>query len=322
MIQTRKVLLICLLGALVATLGSGCSSENPTGPSSEATNSQSPLSEEVFLTPASDPFQVTGRVESIDWEARQLTLIGYEYTITASVDCDITLIEQGTETPITFAEINVDDSLLACGKLLEDGSVLAHRIRVFSDSACDSCDVAFDGTIASIDYVAGTFTVAERGETILTDENTFLWTRIQLPRTGAAKTNNLGTMVPNLNHVRFRSVYDTVLTFADLKVGDSVSVKADIVDENTLLAVRIKLASDCYVRCVEFTDRLTLVDVDTRVVAFETESWNGVVCPKALLADVDGTPLTLADFSPSDLVAVRGYPAADDTLKICEMIKQ
>ncbi len=316
--RVRRILFLSLLGAMVVALGSGCSGENPLEPSSGSLSIPSSGEQEALLTPAIDPLQVTGRVETIDWDALQLTLVGYGPIITATADCDIALIEQGIETPIAFTDIGVGDSLLACGKLLEDGSALVHRIRVFAETTCDTWDVEFRGLIASIDYAAGSFTVADRAETILTDANTVFWTRIQVPSSPLPK----GSRDPDGYDVRYRRVYDTTLTFADLKVGDSVVVKADIVDENTLLAVKIKLASECFVRCVESTDALALVDVDTRTVTFATEGWIGIVCPNALLADTDDTPLTLADFAPPDVVYVKGHPVADDTLKICLMIKQ
>lgn len=317
--RTRKGLLLFLLGVMVAAISFGCSSENPLGPPSGTMNSYSPLSQDIVTT-TGDPFQVTGRVESIDWDALQLTLAGYAYVITAGEDCDIALIEQGIETPIAFAEMNVGDSLQVCGTLLENDNVLARRIRVYSEGTCDPYDVAFGGTIATIDYAAGTFTVAERGETILTDENTVIWTRIYHTSNSLARTGDPGTTDPDHGHFKFAR--DTILAFVDLKVGDWIEVKADIIDVNTLLAVKIKLASDCLVQCVQFTDQLALVDVDTRTVTFETESWIGVVCPNALLAEASGAPLTLADFNPADLVSVRGYPVTEETLKICQMIRQ
>ncbi len=316
--RMKRILFFSLMGALVVVLGAGCSGDNPLAPSSESLGIPSSGTQGPLLTPSVDPLQVTGRVETIDWDALQFTLAGYDPIITATPDCDIALIEQGVETPIAFTDIDIGDSLLACGKLMEDGGVLVHRIRVFSETTCDTWDVEFRGLIASIDYGAGSFTVDDRAETILADANTVIWTRIEVPRNPMAK----GSPDNGGYHVRYRSTYDTTLTFADLKVGDSVVVKADIVDEATLLAIKIKLASECFVRCVEFTDALATVDVGTRTVAFETESWVGIVCPNALLTDADGAPLTLADFAPPDLVYVKGYPVAADTLKICQMIKQ
>lgn len=315
--RIRRIVFLGLLGALVAVLGAGCTNDNPLEPSGSM-NISTPESQNPLLTPSIDPLQVTGRVETIDWDALQLTLAGYAPVITATADCDIALIDQGVETPIAFSDINVGDSILACGKLQDDGGVLVHRIRVFAESTCDTWDVEFRGLIASIDYAAGSFTVDDRAETILVDANTVIWTTIQVPRTSMPKAtpNNGGY------HVRYHSIYDTTLTFADLKVGDSVVVKADIVDASTLLAIKIKLKSECFVRCVEFTDVLTQVDVDTRTVAFETQTWIGLVCPNALLTDAAGTPLTLADYAPADLVYVKGYPLEDETLKICQMIKQ
>ncbi|MEW5874453.1 MAG: hypothetical protein AB1752_04650 [Candidatus Zixiibacteriota bacterium] len=320
--RIQGTLIFCLAGVLMAAFGAGCSHESPFEPSIETMSSRSWESQAGALTPAGDPLQVTGRVESIDWDALRLTLAGYEHAITATEDCDIALIAQGDETPISFSEINVGDSLLACGTLLESGAVLAHRIRVFGVPTCDPIDVGFRGIIATIDYAAGTFTVADRPETILTDENTVIWTKVEVPRNGMAKTGGPGTTGPNYNHARFYSIYDSALVFSDLKVGDSVVVKAEVVDETTLLAVSIKLPGDCLVRSVVFTDELAAVDVTTRTVLFETESWIGFVCANALLTDAVGTSLTLADFAAADLVYVKGHPVSTDTLQICEMIKQ
>ena len=116
---------------------------------------------------------------------------------------------------------------------------------------------------------------------------------------------------------------DTSLTFADLEVGDIVEVKANVVDESTLLAVAIKLANcvDMEAQCVRFEATIATLDVDARTVTFDGLAWDGIICKGAKLLDADGLEITLADFAPGELVDVKGVPGEDDVLKICFMQK-
>lgn len=179
-------------------------------------------------------------------------------------------------------------------------------------------DTAFWGTISSIDYEAETFTLTDRPETILIDENTIIWARI------GNHTNIAGGVVdPGSSDgdgtTKVKFARDTIFTFTDLAVGFKVRVKVQFVDEATLYAGSVKLLN-CYdTKCVVFADNLATMDVPTRLVTFETSAWTGEVCPGAILTGAAGESLTLGDFSPGDPVTVKGFVLAEETLRISEM---
>jgi hypothetical protein len=304
---SRKSLLVFLLGGLVAAIGIGCSSESPSAP---LTN----FNPQPLLV-ATD-FQFDSRVATIDLAERTLTFTGVDYTAIATDDCEIVRIDQGTEIPILFSDILVGDSARVCGTLQDDNSVLAYRIRIFTESECTGYDVAFRETIATIDYAAGTFTVTGRSEVILVDNNTVIWGSTSQALGGGDA--GVGSVGGDYDVAKSTKIY---YEFTDLAVGHIVEVRANIAGTDMLLAVSIKVVNCSFKKCVEFNAYLASVDVTTGIVTFDGLSWTGDVCLQTALLDLDGQPLTLADFAVGDFVAVKGFPAEADMLKICMMQK-
>lgn len=289
----------------------GCSGDSPL---SHLSLTDQEKSSNTAVLP--DQVQLYGRVASVDVSARLINLAGMEIDIYAASDCDIATICCGEETVVDFDAIEIDDSVKVCGMEQEDGSLLAHRIRIFECLDCPEYDVAFRGEIASIDYAGGTFTVAERPETIAVDESTVIWGRIQ---PGALLTSGPdGGGGYGYTH---RGQYDTTFQFTDLAVGDVVEVRANIVDTDNLLAVKIKLTNCNSKKCVEFEAVLATVDAESRIVTFDALEWIGNVCQGAVLTSADGQTLTLADFSPGETVAVKGFEVEENELNICVMTK-
>jgi hypothetical protein len=185
-------------------------------------------------------------------------------------------------------------------------------------------DVAFRDTIVNIDYDNGTFTVANRSETVTTDSSTFIWLQIISPggpdRDGEADLAPSGSAKGQpQNYIYTR---DSVLQFSDLKAGYVVEVRACTIDPSTLFAGKIKVASCNYQEvCFEFDDVLASVDISSRTVTFVTETRTGTVCQNTVLTGLDGEALALSDFIPGDNVHVKGRIVADDTLKVCAMTK-
>jgi len=315
---SKKAFPLLFMGVLVAMISLGCSGDNPLAPSDGPVTKMEEPTPDPTITAAG--FQFASRVASIDLAEQTLTFTDPAYTAVAGEDCVVFTMVTGEEVVISFGDIQVGDSVQVCGVLQEDDVILANRIRVYGGEDCDPYDLAFGGTIATIDYAAGTFTVADRSETIMVDENTVIWTRISETGSLAAGVQDPSRFTVDHGHYKFTR--DTILAFTDLAVGDWVEVKANIIDATTLLAVKIKLAPDCLKKCVAFTDYLASADGDTRTVTFENMAWIGSVCANALLADSDGAPLTLADFAPADLVSVKGFALEGDELRICEMVKQ
>jgi hypothetical protein len=315
-----------LILALLVTLAvflTGCSKDTPMQPiSASDSNLGTP-----FFAPTGDQIQLTGKVATIDPAARTLTLDVYGYPIVAADDCEIVRMEYGVEIPVTFDYIKVGDSILSCGQIQEDYSILAQRLRIYGE--CDNepvCDVSFRDTIVTINYAAGTFTVAGRTETITIDENTLIWGRNVVQEPGGADVLGFvaddGQAVLKLrpDHGYHSDVVDTVFEFTDLKAGDVVEVCANVVDPGTLLALSIKLANCDFRVCTEFSAYLATIDCDTRIVTFEGLSWIGTVCPNAELLDLDGNPVTLCDFAVGDYVTIKSFPLEGDSLYICRIL--
>ncbi|PKK83913.1 MAG: hypothetical protein CVT49_05670 [candidate division Zixibacteria bacterium HGW-Zixibacteria-1] len=307
------------LAGFLMILLAGCSADNPVG--SGDSNAVSPT-QPVFLI-AGDPVQISARVATIDPTQQMLTFVDHPETAVVDEETEIFTIQQGVETPVPFDYIQIGDSVQVCGTLQESGYILANRIRVYLESDCPDYDLSFRDIITAIDYDAGTFTVSERTETITTDAFTIIWgvDGGKVEFTEQAATGNFGTNAKVVvgNVPSFRIVG---YAFTDLKVGDVVEVKANIVNSSTLLAVSIKLADSNFKDCVEFDGLIASLDCDTRIVTFQDFDWIGWVCPGAVLTGLDGTPLALCDFSVGDQVAVKGYPTEGDTLKVCLMEQQ
>jgi hypothetical protein len=312
-----SVLAILLFGLGIAILSGGCSDTNPLGAGQDTL-----LKGETAegYSPPDDQIQFDGVIETSDAGARMLTFVGLSDTVVAADDCVIVEIVAGVETPLVFEDIAVGDSVHVCGIPQENGYILAHKIRLYSDSDCPDYDLSFRDIIASIDYAAESFTVEGGPETILVDENTIIWGRIGgYQEVSLSNTDGNGE---NGNIYRFGEAQDIFYEFSDLIVGDVVEVKANIVNTDTLLALSIKLPN-CNTKpeCVNFEATLASVEISTRIVTFDAMAWIGTVCQGADLTGPEGEPLTLDEFATGDLVAVKGFSTVGDTLQICQMHK-
>jgi len=312
--------LIFMSGLILVALMLGLWGCSDTSPVSPAVGSVFDLTgtTDASHAQAGEPVQFAARVATVYQVERMLMFAGQPDTIIAAQECVIVRLNNEQETPIPFEDIHPGDSAQVNGVRMQNGSVLAHRIRI-----CESWDVAFRDTITSIDYAAGTFTVAGRSEVITTDSATVFWGNIvvrhQLNRY-QNQEQSAGCLL-RLNPEYFTTAHATPLVFTDLEVGDVVEVRANIIDESTLLAVMVKVANCNDKECVTFSAALATVDVDARTVTFDGLDWLGTVCNGARLIGLDGEELTLADFAVGDYVAVKGFPVDDQTLKICEMVK-
>jgi len=307
-VLTKLTLILAIALAIALT---GCSKDTPLEPTTGANlNTTSPL-----FAATGDPVIFDARVATTTPATRTLTFIGTSEVVVAADDCEIFKMEYGIEIPILFTDIAVNDSVHICGVRQDDGTVLANRIHVFgvcNDEDPDPCDVSFRDTITSIDYVAGTFTVAGRTEVIHVDENTIIWGTFpakvpgSLDEIGYLTDDGAAVLKGRADYGYHTQAADTFYLFTDLKVGSVVDVGADIIDANTLLARAIKL-----IVCVEvavseeFTATLATVDCDNRLVTFTGLSWIGQVCPGAELFDANGDPITFCDFAAGDQVMVK-----------------
>jgi len=305
------ILIALMLGLL------GCSDTSPLSPAAGSVFDPAETTD-ISYAQAGEPVQFAACVATANQSERKLTFAGRPDTVIAAQECIIVRLNNEQETPIPFEDIQPGDSAQVNGVRMQDGSVMAHRIRI-----CESWDVAFRDTITSIDYSAGTFTVAGRPEVITTDSATIFWGNLIVRHQLNQYQNREQTAgcLLRQNPEYYSTAHATPLVFTDLEVGDVVEVRADIIDESTLLAVMVKVANCNDKECVTFNAYVATIDVDARTVTFDGQDWLGAVCNGARLIGLDGEELTLADFAVGDYVAVKGFPIDDQTLKICEMVK-
>ena len=313
----RKGLTLLFMGLVAMLMIAGCSSDSPS--------SSSPLIEKTndYLTSlAETQLQLSGRVATIDYDSRTLTIAGLTDLIQADGGCYIFTVSGGVETPLGFADIAVGDSVQVCGDYSDIVTFLANRIRVYEENTCPEYDVFFRDTITTIDYANGAFTTANQSVTVTVDANTLIWGRIGLGNSQGETGELLPSGGETAVDTKDRNYTDIIYVFSDLEAGDIVEVRGFVIDENTVLAAVIKVANTQDVKSTTFTATIETIDCNTRVVTFEDDGLFGTVCPGALLLDSDGSALTLCDFLPGDYVAVKGLPQDDGSLKICEMILQ
>jgi len=313
-------------------LAIGCSDKSPIAPADNSAGI-SDISELAQLPPP-EPYRLSAKVMTADYNSRMLTFYGRPDTVIALNNCEVVRLSNGEETPIPFEDVGPGDSVQCCINRIENNYMYTYRIRVYGEGECQPYEVAFRDTIATIDYQARTFTVVGRSETIAVDDYTFIWTQTIFPL--RYRNVNKGTDTPDgppnngfsgkaaLTSFNTIGAGCTELSFTDLNVGDIVEVKADIIDESNLLAAIIKVATESYKekKCIEFSATLASVDCETRTVTFEEQEYTGIVCEGAILTDSEGEPLTLCDFSAGQTVQVKGFIMENGDLKICLMTLQ
>jgi len=293
----------------------GCSNDNLSGPVDANTTGSS--LDEIYLT-GTGPLKINAQIKTTDQNQLMLTFEGTNDVAVAMHNCEIVRYNNEMDSPIPFSDIIPGEMAMVWGQAEQNGYVNAYRIRVYAGD-CPQFDVAFRDTIATIDYAAGTFTVNGRTETIQTDENTVI-----LTRTGGERHRNIELMQTRNQcqlgtTAKIMAAYDIYLEFTDLQAGYVVEVRANIIDENNLLAGVIKVPYSNYKECVNFQDYIATVDVEASTVTFVNNTWIGLVCNNAMLLGLDGEALTLADFVAGDYVTVKGLPLEGDEFKICRM---
>lgn len=322
--KTRQMLtlLVSLAAVLIVV---GCNRQAPPDPFSSTASSESAFSQFAAV----GQVQFSARVETNDQNRLMLTFENRTDTVIALHNCQIVRLKGSTEAPIPFSDIKPGDSLGISGNQNQNGYVYATKLQLCEPGDGTGYDLAFRDTIVSIDYAAGTFMVKNHTQIIVVDENTELWGSITRQMYGPfdpntdpnGQCNNTAGKVAANGNGSYQVSHDTTLVFSDLQVGNTVEVRANIVDEATLLAGKIKLVNCPDQLCVTFEGTIATLDVAARVVTFDALPWIGVVCPGAQLTGLDGESLTLADFAIGDYVSAKAFPLTGDTLKICQMEK-
>lgn len=309
MVASAALLMVVIVGCNKSPMDSV--SSNPTGTTyDEFSNPPT-----AFAAVVEGP-QIKARVETVDQNRRMLTFEGEPDTVVALQNCQIVRSNNTNESPIPFVNIKPGDSCEVRCEQNQNGYLYAWHIKVCGEDC--NYDLAFRDTILTIDYALNQFTVVGRKETILVDSHTVIfgvtpmWNtdpKNENPGPAAAKVDPSDNGNAGLNRVNY--------LFTDLAEGDVLEIRAKVIDENTLLAVYIKVANcENKAKCELFESTLATIDYETRLVTFTDQLWIGWVCPGASLLDAAGAELTLEDFVAGDMVSVKGVPLEGDTLKV------
>ncbi len=300
--------------AVLSLLISGCSSGDSTSPVAPNT----PILSQS--QGAADGYQVkvnfAARIETVDQNMRQLTFYGRPDTVEALQNAEIIQLQAGVETQSQFGEIVAGDSAHVYAYRNGSAHSYAYRICVVAPQEGCEYDVAFRGIIESIDYANATLTVEGRPELIQITVETEIWTVVP-HQIGSTLSENS----PACEESRYRYKEDQhiLLEITDLQVGDEIEVRADYDEVDILSAVKIKLATECDNRSVMFESTVATIDYDAGIITFTDQQWIGTICPNAILLNSDGEPLALGEIVVGDMVAVKGYPLEDGTLRICRL---
>lgn len=315
MVASAALLLVVIVGCNKSPIDSISSSSSDAGYGDLSDPST------AFAAVVEGP-QIKARVKTIDQNRRMLTFEGEQDTVIALRNCQIVRSNNNHDSPIPFVNIRLGDSCEVRCERNQDGYLYAWHIKVRGEDC--NYDEAFRDTIVTIDYALNQFTVMGRTETILVDSTTVIFGVVPMwntdpknenPGPAAAKANPSDNGNTGLNRVSY--------LFTDLVEGDVLEIRAKVIDENTLLAVYIKVANcEEKAKCELFETTLATVDYETRLVTFADQVWIGWVCPGAKLLGVAGEELVLEDFVAGDMVAVKGVPLEGDTLKVSLLQKQ
>ncbi len=181
-----------------------------------------------------------GKVLTVDTTLRSLTITGYNFPINLSPNAR--LFKEGMDDgqAIRLSDITPGDTVEVNGTLQKDSSVIAEEITVLSRNG-EGFHSEFKGVgvISSIDSAGGTFMLAGDSDLIKTDSLTLFFTKEgsgrQREHTGASGgDDSSGGQQDSLV---------AKLTFADLKVGDTVSVFGDRIDATTVYAVAVEIGA-------------------------------------------------------------------------------
>lgn len=310
--STLGILARNLLGVLVTTLFIGCSGNSPVAP----TNDLNKVAGAYDNCPNCPQVNFSARVMAMEQATRRLMFAGEPDTVIAMQNCEVFKLSANHQVRAQFSDIRPGDSVEVTGHQEANGDVVAQRLRIMASDGTCGYDLAFRDSIATIDYANGTFTVFGRSETILIDENTVIW--------GTKTTNQhqaLTGQEPQQNQSQERYRKDEVIPYAftDLEAGDVLEIRADIVNETTLLAISIKIANCSQKQCITFDAPIATIDLELNQVTFVGVDWIGTVCNNALLLGVDGNPIALEDLAVGTLVSVKGFPTSETELKICKI---
>lgn len=183
--------------------------------------------------------ELFGRVLTVDTAKRSLTITGYNFPIDLSPTAQLFKEGMDEHAAIHLSDINPGDTVKVQGTVQPDSSVLAQEVTVLSRSG-EGFQSQFEasGVINMIDSAAGTFTLTGDSDTIKTDSLTLFFTKESSGRDRGHSSSSEGDSTGDQPDSLVAK-----LTFADLKVGDTVSVFGDRIDAVTVYAVAVKIGA-------------------------------------------------------------------------------
>lgn len=262
-----------------------------------------------------------GRVEFVDTTTSRIKLLDDARFILVAPMAELVQRNKDAETITSLAAIRVGDSVEIKGNTQPDASILASRVRVRLDQTGTGDDfraeVEFKTTILSIDYANGTLLTAFCWQ-VQTDSMTYIFTSDEtedLSTLGAAARRGYDE-IPDSTHSQ--------LSFADLKVGDSIEVYGNYLPTSGIYAVAIKLERGSLNthREIEFTKVIASVNASNRTVTFVRDDRTATVDWLADLTGLNNEPLTLDAFTAGMRVEVKGFFGTDGQVTVVRMHRE
>ena len=213
-----------------------------------------------------------------------------------------------------------NDSVNVIGSVKDSNPESEYSIQTTEGIVLTS-EMEINTSITSIDYENGIITVESHAETIMIDENTFIFARIypvSVNNTGIAKE------VAENSDGNIDSRFKLKLASINLEVGDRVAVFANSVDAETMYAVAIELDAASFQSqgSFEFKDFIGNIDHENGIVRFLIDQQIiGHVDESTVLLGHEGESLTLDMFFACELVIVNGTLIGENEIQISSMEK-
>lgn len=215
-------------GVIAGMMMVGCSGNSPMAPESrdganfKGGNTSTNLAAQV---------EFASRVATTDAVQRKLTFTSNNEIVFAASDAEIVRRNGNTDTPISFSEIAVGDSVEIRGNRQSDNSVLADRIRVKSED--NNNEIEFGGRVSTLDASTRAMTLVGDPRVIHVADN--------------AEVMNQDLQVQ--------------IDLSEIVPGDSVEIRGVNQPDGSVLADRVRLRqADSGDTDLEFRGRILSID--------------------------------------------------------------
>lgn len=218
-----------IAGLAIVTAMVGCSSNSPLAP----TDNGSPVNKGGANTSTSAAqIEFGSHVASVDVVLRKLTFTTNNEIVFAASDAEIVRKNGGNDTPISFGDIVVGDSVEVRGNRQPDNSVLANRIRVKAED--NGAELEFGGRVSTINATARTLTLG-----------------------GSPATINVLANADITNHD-----LQVQIDLSEIVVGDSVEIRGTSQPNGSVLADRVRLRKTDGMEDADLEFKATITGID------------------------------------------------------------